>query len=251
MIRRILLAVLVLLVASGGNAAHHGVAIKGNAASRAAIPLPRQRPPLPTASSSHSKPSAADTGGSLLSGQPSNCFADLVPARAVAEQQEPIIGPGLCGANDLVRLKAIRLDGHLVALHPPAQVRCPLARVLTDWVQGNVAPALEMTGLQLAGLGVATSYDCRTRNGATDAKLSEHATGNAIDLSELTLASGKPVVLTDMSASKALREELAQSACRRFTTVLGPGSDSYHENHVHLDLLQRRGGYRICQWDVR
>jgi hypothetical protein len=33
--------------------------------------------------------------------------------------------------------------------------------------------------------------------------------------------------------------------------VLGPGSDGYHENHVHLDLLERRSGYRICQWDVR
>jgi Extensin-like protein C-terminus len=34
-------------------------------------------------------------------------------------------------------------------------------------------------------------------------------------------------------------------------TVLGPGSDGYHEDHVHVDLAERRNGYRICEWDVR
>jgi Extensin-like protein C-terminus len=33
--------------------------------------------------------------------------------------------------------------------------------------------------------------------------------------------------------------------------VLGPGSDGYHESHIHVDLTERRGGYRICQWDIR
>jgi hypothetical protein len=33
--------------------------------------------------------------------------------------------------------------------------------------------------------------------------------------------------------------------------VLGPGSDGYHEDHVHVDLAVRRGGHRMCQWDVR
>ena len=41
------------------------------------------------------------------------------------------------------------------------------------------------------------------------------------------------------------------SACRHFTTVLGPGSDGYHEDHVHVDLAERRNGFRLCQWDVR
>ena len=33
-------------------------------------------------------------------------------------------------------------------------------------------------------------------------------------------------------------------------TVLGPGSDWYHEEHIHLDLMERRNNYRICQWNV-
>jgi hypothetical protein len=29
--------------------------------------------------------------------------------------------------------------------------------------------------------------------------------------------------------------------------VLGPGSDAFHDDHLHLDLAERRGGYRLCQ----
>jgi hypothetical protein len=55
----------------------------------------------------------------------------------------------------------------------------------------------------------------------------------------------------DVTVAKEFREELRDSACHRFTTVLGPGSDSSHESHVHLDLIERRQGFRMCQWDVR
>ena len=33
--------------------------------------------------------------------------------------------------------------------------------------------------------------------------------------------------------------------------MLGPGSDGHHEEHIHVDLAERRGGYKMCQWDVR
>ena len=66
-----------------------------------------------------------------------------------------------------------------------------------------------------------------------------------------TLADGRVIELTDMTVPKDLRESLRESACGRFTTVLGPGSDGYHEGHIHLDMAERRNGYRICQWEVR
>jgi hypothetical protein len=47
-----------------------------------------------------------------------------------------------------------------------------------------------------------------------------------------------------------LRESVLRSVCARFPTVLGPGSDWYHEDHIHLDLIERRNNYRICQWNV-
>jgi hypothetical protein len=33
--------------------------------------------------------------------------------------------------------------------------------------------------------------------------------------------------------------------------VLGPGSDGNHEEHIHLDLAERRNNYKLCEWDVR
>jgi hypothetical protein len=96
-----------------------------------------------------------------------------------------------------------------------------------------------------------TSFDCRGRNDVAGAKISEHGKANALDVHSLRLANGKVLALTDPHASKDFREGLRTTACERFTTVLGPGSDGFHEDHIHIDLLQRRNGYRICQWDVR
>ena len=42
------------------------------------------------------------------------------------------------------------------------------------------------------------------------------------------------------SITLGARERLKASACARFTTVLGPASDGFHENHVHVDLAERR-----------
>jgi len=65
------------------------------------------------------------------------------------------------------------------------------------------------------------------------------------------LANGKSYELTDTHVDKDARERLKASACARFTTVLGPASDGFHENHGHVDLAERRSGYRLCQWAVR
>jgi hypothetical protein len=82
------------------------------------------------------------------------------------------------------------------------------------------------------------------------AKLSEHGTGGAIDISGFHLSDGHSLLLTSAAESKSLREQVRESACRTFTTVLGPGSDGYHETHVHLDRRQRKADYRICQWNI-
>jgi hypothetical protein len=94
-------------------------------------------------------------------------------------------------------------------------------------------------------------FECRGRNRGAGAKLSEHGKGNAVDLSSFTLADGRVLGLTDVKVAKDFRDEIRDSACRRFTTVLGPGSDSHHEGHIHLDLIERQHGFRMCQWDVR
>jgi hypothetical protein len=126
-----------------------------------------------------------------------------------------------------------------------------MAEAIASWVREEAAPRTLELGTPLRTLVNLASFDCRGRNGIAGAKLSEHGRANALDIRSFKLADGKVVELTDPKVSKVFRDGLRQSVCARFTTVLGPGSDGYHEEHVHVDLEERRGGYRVCEWDVR
>src|SRR5205814_9928357 len=88
------------------------------------------------------------------------------------------------------------------------------------------------------------------RNRIAGARLSEHGRANALDVRSFTLAGGRELSFTDRTLPRDLRETVLRSVCARFSTVLGPGSDGYHEDHIHLDLMERRNGYRICQWNI-
>jgi hypothetical protein len=126
-----------------------------------------------------------------------------------------------------------------------------MAESFAAWVRDEASADIAPLGAPLHGIETYGSYDCRGRNNVIDAKLSEHGKGNAIDVRALVLAGDRRAEPTDENVAKPLREALRDSACHRFTTVLGPGADSYHNNHIHLDILERAHGSRICQWDVR
>ena len=163
-----------------------------------------------------------------------------------------LAGPGECGADDIVRLEAVVLpDKTRVAVTPPATLRCSFAEAIVHWVREDVAPAARTLDAALKSIDNYASYDCRGRNRVVGAKVSEHGKGNALDMRSLRLANGKVIGLTDPEVAKDFREGLRKSTCARFNTVLGPGSDGYHENHVHVDLAERRSGHRMCQWEVR
>jgi len=205
------------------------------------VPLPRPRPPGPAPSVSASEPNA----------EPSACRLRLTADVAIVRSLPPIRGPGECGAPDVVRLEAVVLPDHsAVAVAPPAILRCSMAEAVASWLREDAAPRVRELGGSLQAIETLDSFDCRGRNSIPGAKLSEHGRADALDISALRL-DGRRLVLTDPQVSQKLREGLRQSACAHFTTVLGPGSDGFHEEHVHIDLAERRRGYRICQWDVR
>jgi hypothetical protein len=154
--------------------------------------------------------------------------------------------------EDIVSLEAVVLaDKTRVAVTPPATVRCAFAEVFVQWVREDVAPRLRGRNGVLKSIDNYDSYDCRGRNRLVGAKLSEHAKANALDVRSVKLASGAVLGLTDPHVAKEFREALRKAACARFHTVLGPGSDGYHEDHVHMDLAERAADYRVCHWDVR
>ena len=126
-----------------------------------------------------------------------------------------------------------------------------MAEAVASWVREEAAPRVHELGASLKAVENLASFDCRSQNNIPGARLSEHGRANALDIHSLKLTDGKALVLTDPHVAKEFRQGLRQSVCARFMTVLGPGSDGYHEQHVHIDLAERRNGYRLCEWDVR
>ena len=99
------------------------------------------------------------------------------------------------------------------------------------------------------GSRVSIPSSAAAKNRVVGAKMSEHGRANALDIRAIRLKSGQVVRPTDPGVSEDFRSAMRTSVCARFTTVLGPGSDGYHEDHIHVDLAERHSGYRICQWD--
>jgi hypothetical protein len=183
--------------------------------------------------------------------QPSACRLALTEAIAIAPSIPDIHGPGGCGGEDLVRLEAVVLpDKHLVSVKPAAILRCAMASEVANWIRSDVAPLATSMGSVISDLDNFDSFECRGRNRVLGAALSEHGRANALDVRSLRLANGQSISLTDRTVVRGLRESVRQSVCARFSTVLGPGSDWYHEEHVHLDLMERHNNYKICQWEV-
>jgi hypothetical protein len=125
-----------------------------------------------------------------------------------------------------------------------------MADAVAHWIRDDVAPTLESLGMSLRSVEILESFGCRSFNGISGAKLSEHGHANAMDVHSLKMANGTIIELTNATTAKPPRERLRQTACACFSTVLGNGADAYHENHVHIDLMRRTNNYKICQWDV-
>jgi hypothetical protein len=141
-------------------------------------------------------------------------------------------------------------DGRHVVLKPAATLRCKMASAIADWVRADISSLAKSLGSAVADLDNFDSFECRGRNRIAGAPLSEHGRANALDVRSFRFADGRTISLTDRNVPRDVRETVLHSVCARFSTVLGPGSDGYHEDHIHLDLMERRNDYRICQWNV-
>jgi hypothetical protein len=222
------------------------------AAPNASTPPPGDKPAEQATAPGSVVPGSAAPGPVAPTPPPlSACRLALTDAIAVAPSIPDIHGPGGCGGDDLVRLEAVVLpDKRQVALKPAAILRCAMASQIADWVRTDIAPLTLSLGSVISDLDNFDSFECRGRNRVVGAPLSEHGRANALDVRAFRLANGQSISLTDRTAPREVRENVLHSVCARFTTVLGPGSDGYHEDHIHLDLMQRRNNYKICQWYV-
>jgi hypothetical protein len=138
-----------------------------------------------------------------------------------------------CGIADPVRVTSVAG----VRLSQAATIDCPTALALKSWVEDGLQPALGRNGA--VELTVAAHYICRSRNNVRGAKISEHGRGRAIDIAGVVLENGKS--LSVLRNFKTLRPA-HKAACGVFGTTLGPGSDGYHEDHMHFDTAAHRNG---------
>ena len=231
-------------------------------AEQATLPLPKPRPadaPVTEPegpAAAKPPPAAADKPAEQASSPPappppSACRLALTDAIAIAPSIPDIKGPGECGGEDLVRLEVVVLpDKRRVSVKPAAIMRCAMASEIADWIRIDMAPLAMSLGSVVSDLNNLDSFECRGRNGIAGAKMSEHGRANALDVHDLKLANGQSISFTDRTVPREVRESVLHSMCARFTTVLGPGSDGYHEDHIHLDLMERHNNYKICQWNV-
>ena len=168
------------------------------------------------------------------------------PAPAAPQAESPPrLGPGPMPGNSIAAVGP-------VAVKPTATLACPIVSVLDHWLAESVQPAaMRWFGARVVEIKQISAYSCRGMNGNSNAHISEHAFGNALDIAAFTLADGRRISVETgwkgMPEEQGFLHDVQASACREFTTVLAPGSNVYHYNHIHVDLMRRARRPIICQ----
>jgi hypothetical protein len=139
-----------------------------------------------------------------------------------------------------------------VEVKPPATLACPIVSALDQWIGAAVQPAaLHWFRQPVVEIKQISAYSCRGMNGDPNAHISEHAFGNALDIAEFTLADGHKVSVQygwhGTPEEQGFLHDVQSAACDEFTTVLAPGANVYHYNHIHVDLMRHYNGRHICE----
>ncbi|QFY60821.1 extensin [Rhizobium grahamii] len=180
----------------------------------------------------------------------SECVRELQSLGVVFTDLSRIDDGNGCGIDKPIKVSEA-LPG--IKLKPDGVFRCPVALALARWMKESVIPAAAVAAKDqgaIVSVNQASSYICRLRNSAETGKISEHARGNAIDVASFSFEKGDDIAVQprreDSTLVGAFQRTVSAAGCLYFTTVLDPESDAAHETHFHLDVLQRKGGYRYC-----
>ncbi len=181
------------------------------------------------------------------------CFAQkrVNPSEFIALANE-MDGPGICGLTKPFKVTA--LQGGAVSFNATATLDCPMVAELDAWLADTVQPAAQARfGQQVAQINSMGSYACRGMNNQYGAQLSEHSFGNALDIGGFVLADGRQITLVrdwhrGDEQTRAFLMDVHRGSCGHFSTVLSPGSNAFHYNHIHVDLAQHgRSGRTVCK----
>jgi hypothetical protein len=142
--------------------------------------------------------------------------------------------------------------GGPVEVKPAATLACPIVSALDRWIAASVQPAaLHWFREPVVEIKQISAYSCRGMNGNPNAHVSEHAFGNALDIAEFTLADGRRISVQygwhGAPEEQGFLHDVQLAACEQFTTVLAPGANVYHYNHIHVDLMRHGSLRHICE----
>jgi hypothetical protein len=168
------------------------------------------------------------------------------PVQPMAEPQRPLprLGPE--------RGPPVIAASMPVEVRPVATLACPLVSALDHWIATALQPAArKWFGQPVAEIKQISAYSCRGMNGNPNSHISEHAFGNALDIAAFVLADGHRITVKNgwqgSPEEQGFLRDIQAMACDQFTTVLAPGSNRFHYDHIHVDLMRRGSGRRICQ----
>jgi hypothetical protein len=188
------------------------------------------------------------SGGSFKSEEARVCLSALKSADVRFTPLPDTLYGGGCRTIDAVKLMSFSTEA--TNLGP---MTCPLASNFTAWAKNAVRPAArQYLGSDVVRIETMGTYSCRNIGGGRSGRLSEHAKGNAVDVSAFILKDGRRVsVLNGWRGPESERiflRRLHQSACKRFGTVLGPDYNAAHANHLHFDMAQSmKDGSAYCR----
>jgi hypothetical protein len=142
-----------------------------------------------------------------------------------------------------------------VAVTPAATLSCPIVSALDRWVSDGVQPAaMRWFGAPVTEIKQISAYSCRGMVGAGTSHVSEHAFGNALDIAAFILADGRKISVQQgwrgSPEEQGFLHDVQMFACDTFNTVLAPGYNAAHYNHIHVDLMRRASGRRPCRPDA-
>ena len=214
------------------------------------VPVPRSKPPQ----SSAQFPAPEVRYSNIEENKPGHaekCKAELNAAGA-SYNWVGVATEGSCSIADAVELLSVDTGVNLIKFQQKPVMACDFAALFGRWTREIAGPVMAAyTGEQLGAVVTGPGIVCRNRVGGANTKISEHAKGNAIDVTAFRLSGNRTIRIggelkgPEKRALKALRT----SACGYFTTVLGPGANSTHNQHFHLDYAKRGKSYnyRICE----
>lgn len=231
-----------------------------------ATPLPPEKPPEFREQSRNSATPQSLAGdrpssppGSVKIVAPPVVDACIVGLGAMGMKAERVSAPpnenGACGITTPIRIEQVTDQygrGSPVLFTNKPLIDCQLAEPLAHWLGEVVAPVIAANfSSPLKAIRTGPGYECRNRNHEAEGKLSAHAIGIALDISGFELSDGRILSFGAGSdvVTEAVLRTIRTAGCGWFTTILGPGSDASHANHLHVDIQKHgsSGHYRICE----